>query len=195
MNTFVSIRAEYSPTLNFWELNPHMIYVSPFNHLYDRDKSKDRVESSKHMWCIVWMSDPDEDTNKYYRLPTADRIDTCKRFNPLFDLEDDLIQTCITAYPDVCLTTIERALKAEKEFLDKRGMFLRNAEYGYDTMTMLDNAASKTSKILEQYDKVYQQFVESKRKSVQVHGGRQLTGREKKIIKPDLANADLDDDN
>jgi hypothetical protein len=39
---------------NFWELNPQIIYINPFRKLYERDKSKDKLISSKEMWC-VWL--------------------------------------------------------------------------------------------------------------------------------------------
>lgn len=181
MNTFINIKKDFSADTNFWELNPHLIYVDPFSDLYHKDKSKNHEQSSKDMWCILWMSDPDEDTNKYYRIPIVDgqRLKICKNFNPSFNAEDTLIVACKEAYPEVCLTTIERALKAEKEAIDKRAIFLQSAEYNYETMTMLDNAFSKTSKILEQYAKIYEAFVESKKKKIEILGQREQTSREK----------------
>jgi hypothetical protein len=53
---------------NFWELNPHMIYVEPFSSLYQADKTKDKSKSSSDMWCVLWLTDPDEEVNKYYRI-------------------------------------------------------------------------------------------------------------------------------
>jgi len=38
MSSFSSIIKSQSG--NFWELNPHVIYVEPFRDLYDEDKSK-----------------------------------------------------------------------------------------------------------------------------------------------------------
>lgn len=187
MNTFINTKKDFSPTTNFWELNPHLMFVKPFSDLYNADKTKNHEQSSKDMWCILWMSDPDEDTNKYYRLPEDQRFETCKNFNKSFDKDDELTAQCLEAYPEVCLSTIERALRAEREAIAKRALFLQSAVYSYDTMTMLDNAFSKTSKILEQYGKIYEQFVQSKKKSVMILGQREQTAREKKRLRPDLA--------
>lgn len=188
--SFINLKIDTNPNLNFWELNPHLIYVYPYSKLYEEDKSKTKNESSKTMWCITWMSHPDEDVNRYYRLNETDRLNTCLKFHPSFDMNNEIIKECYDVFPEHCLSTIEKALKGEKEFLIKRGEFLRNAEYNYDTMTALDNAVSKTSKIIEQFDSIYQKFIESKKKTVTLIGGRQQTAREKNQIKPGLIEDD-----
>ncbi len=184
MNSFITIKKDTNPDLNFWELNPHLIYVKPFSQLYKSDKSKGKVESSKTMWCIVWMTDPDEDVNRYYRLQEDLRMDTCKEFHPKFNDNDPLTKECWDAYPVVCLTTIERVLKEEKEFLIKRSEFLRSQEYNFDTMKALDEARSKSKKLMEDYEITEKKFVEAKQKDVRIHGNRQQTAREKGRIKP-----------
>lgn len=184
--SFITLRIDTDPKLNFWDLNPHIRFIPGYSKLYDEDKSKDKAESSKVMWCITWLCHPDEEVNRYYRLSESDKLETCKKFNPKFNEEDELTKQCIERFPDDCLNVIEKALKGELDFLNKRSQFLRNAEYNYDTMTPLDNAVSKTSKIMEQFDLVYQKYVESKKKTIQLIGGRNQTAREKNRIKPSL---------
>lgn len=188
MNTFINIKRDLDPNQNFWKLNPHLIYMKPFSELYAIDKSKEKVESSKNMWCILWLSDPDEDTNKYYRLPEDEIEIVCKTFNPKFDRTDELVQECMDTYPEVCLTTVERTLKTTLDLLKRRDKFLKTIEYDLNTMAAIDTAIAKSPKMLEDYDKMYQQFVASKHKGVQLHGGRQQTAREKNQIRPDLSN-------
>ena len=185
MNSYILIKKEFNPELNFWELNPHLKYVKPFSQLYKEDKSKNKEQSSKTMWCIVWMVDPDEDINRYYRLQEDLRMETCKEFNPKFNENDPLTKECWDAYPNVCLTTIERILKEEKEFLVKRSEFLRNVAYDFDTMKMVDEARSKSKKLMEDFEITEKKFVEAKQKDVRIHGNRKQTAREQGRIKPD----------
>jgi len=84
MNNFINIKKSTDPTINFWGLNPHLIYMRPYSILYNMDESKNKEDSSKTMYCIVWIIDPDEDTNKYYRLPEEERIEICKNLQPNF---------------------------------------------------------------------------------------------------------------
>ena len=66
---------------NFWEVNPQLVYIPPFSELYNKDKSKNKEKSSKNMWCIFFMSDPDEDKNKFYRIPEKERLEISQSFN------------------------------------------------------------------------------------------------------------------
>lgn len=190
MNSFINIKKDFNPNMNWWVLNPHMIHVSPFSRLYAEDTSDNKDVSSKHMWCIYFMLEPDELINLYYRLPEDKRYETCRNFNPDFSIENDLILECMTAYPDVCMTLIEQTLKNTKDMFHKRNAFLKTVEYNFDTMTALDNAIAKTPKLEEDFDKVYQKYVEQQNKRVQLHGGRNQTLREKKLIRPETEEDD-----
>lgn len=183
MNTFINIKKEFKPDQNFWELNPHLRFVKPFSELYSEDESKNKTNSSKTMWCIFYLSEPDEDINLYYRLEYDDILDVCKKFNNSFDETDELVRECINTYPEVCLTVIERTLKVTKDLFKKRNSFLKEAPYDFDTMTQIDNAIAKTPKMEEDFDKIVKKYDESKRTEIQIHGGRKLTAREKKTIK------------
>jgi hypothetical protein len=183
MNTFINIKKEFKPDQNFWELNPHLRFVKPFSELYSEDTSKNKLQSSKDMWCIFYLSEPDENINLYYRLNNDEILDVCKSFNPLFDEDNDLINLCMKEYPEVCLTVIERMLKVTKDFLKKRNNFLKEVDYNLDTMRDIDNALGKTTKIEEDFDKIVQKYNESKNTEIVLYGGRKLTAREKKTIK------------
>lgn len=178
MNSFINVKKTFDPTINYWELNPHLIYLKPYSVLYNEDKSKDKVNSSKTMWCITWMIDPDEDTNKYFRLNEEQRIEVCTEFHSEFDFNNELVQEIVQAYPEDCLTIIERSLRDTKEFIRKRDKFIKTQEYNFDTMKDLDDAAAKSVKILQDYEKIEKQFLEEKSKGIRIKGGRQQTARE-----------------
>lgn len=190
MNSFINIKKEYTPDMNWWELNPHTIHVRPFSKLYARDESKKKINSSKEMWCIFTMNEPDELINPPFRFSEDDRLAYCKSFYPDFDPNDELVMECLLAYPDVFLTLIEQTLKNTKDMFHKRNAFLKQAEYNFETMQALDNAIAKTPKLEEDFDKVYQKYLEQQNKKIQLHGGRNQTLREKKLIRPELADND-----
>jgi len=167
---------------NFWEANPQLIIMPPFSNLYSTDKSKDKEKSSKDMWCVFFMSDPDEEKNLFYRIPESERLTMLKEvYNPTFDIEDELILKALDAYPVLCLTAVERALKGEKDALAKRAVFLQKAEYDFETMKDLDNAFSKTSKIYENFEAIEERFLKQKNQS-RVKGGRRESASEKGLI-------------
>jgi len=194
MNSFINVRKEFNPELNWWDINPHMIHVRPFSKLYADDESKNKKTSSKHMWCIFFMNEPDELLNLYFRLPEDQRLEVCKTYNPEFDITNELIFECSNSYVEVCLTLIEQTLKNTKDMFHKRNAFLKTADYNFETMTQLDNAIAKTPKLEEDFDKVYQKYLAQQNKKVQLHGGRNQTLREKKLIRPDLADETENDD-
>lgn len=185
MNNFINIKKSTDPTINFWGLNPHLIYMRPYSILYNLDESKNKEDSSKTMYCIIWIIDPDEDTNKYYRLPEEERIEICKNLQPNFDKEEDLTKQIMERYPEDCMTIIERSLRDTKELIRRRDLFLKNSEYNFDTMVQIDNAIGKGVKLLEDFDKIEKRFIESKNTGMRIHGGRQQTPRERGRINPE----------
>jgi hypothetical protein len=57
-----SILKDFNIDLNFWKINPQLIIV--FDDLYEKDKSKDKITSSKIMWAIAMLYDP-SDKNQF----------------------------------------------------------------------------------------------------------------------------------
>lgn len=188
MNTFIKIKKEFKPDTNFWSLNPHLRFVKPFADLYNEDKTKDKNASSKTMWCVFFLCEPDEDMNLYYRFDEEDLLETCKTYDTNFDRFEPITQACIQAYPEMCLTVIERMLKMTKDLFKRRTAFLKEADYDFNTMTMIDKAIAATPKMEEDFDKIVQKYNEEKNKEVQMLGGRKQTAREKKTIKADYSD-------
>jgi len=181
---FVNITKSMNGDDNFWELNPHVIYVAPFADLYTRDKTKDKIESSKHMWCVVWMVDPDEEVNKYYRLPKDQLIDTCKSYNKLFDPTDPDIEDCLNSYPYLCMSADELAYKQQKDQLIEISQFLSTQEITMDSVTELIKLKALLPKIYQDFEKIEKSFIKTKT-ATRVFGQRSLNARERGDIQPD----------
>ena len=187
----------YYEDANFWKLNPQLQFIKPFDKLYNIDDSLNKQESSKTMWCIVFMSDPDEETNKFFRIPHAERYEMLKEtFHSLFDLEEEYTKACYEAYPEMCLTSAQRALKDEKEMLMKRATFIKEQEYTLDkyelvpmgqrmvrvtlpgTAKQLDTMHKATKSIMDNFKIIESVFFAEKSKA-QLKGNRQESKGEK----------------
>lgn len=170
---------------NFWELNPHMIYLEPFRSLYLLDETKSKDKSSKDMWCVFWLEDPDEDINKYYRLSSIEeKLEVCKAFHPEFDEEHPLIIECREKYPHLCLNADELAYKLQKDQLIQISQFLAKQEINMDTVKDLIDLKAKMPKIYQDFEKLDKMFQKSKGEQ-RVWGRGKLTAREKGHIIPD----------
>jgi hypothetical protein len=181
---FTNIQKSMSGQENFWELNPHMIHVSPFADLYTVDNSKDKEVSSKHMWCIVWLVDPDEEVNKYYRIPKDERLNVIKSYNPLFDPTDLDIEDCINQYPYLCMSADELAYKQQKDQLIEISQFLSTQEITMETIADLIKLKALLPKIYQDFEKIEKSFIKTKNET-RVFGQRSLNAREKGDLQPD----------
>lgn len=183
MSSFSTINKSQSG--NFWELNPHMIHVEPFSDMYIADKTKNKEQSSKDMWCVLWMTDPDEDSNKYYRIfDKEERLGICKSFNTNFDPEHPLIVDALEKYPFLCLTADELAYKLQKDQLIEISQFLSKQEINMMSVGEIIKLKSQMPKIYQDFEKVDKMFHKNKSES-RVWGNRKQTAREKGLILPD----------
>lgn len=138
----------YYEDANFWKLNPQLPFIKPFNELYKADDSINKDLSSKTMWCITFMCNPDEDENKFFRIPYQQRYEMLREtYFELFDLEDEIIKKCMDEFPLACLTAPQRALKDEKEVLTKRAEFLKAQAYTLDTYELVPGAGGRMNRV------------------------------------------------
>lgn len=183
MSSFATINKTQSG--NFWELNPHIIYVEPFASMYTKDKSKNKELSSKDMWCILWLADPDEEVNKYYRIVDKDeRLSICQSFHKDFDPEHPLIVEALEKYPFLCLTADELAYKLQKDQLIEISQFLSKQEINLATVKDIIDLKAKMPKIYQDFEKVDKLFQKNKSES-RVWGRKTQTAREKGHLLPD----------
>lgn len=203
MSKFVDIDKNFDPKVNFWKKNPQIAFLDPFNKLYKSDDGGSH--SSSLMWACFFFCDPDEEINRLFRIDEENRIIAIENYYPDLDWDDPLFQEVLEAYPFECLTSIERALKEEKDSLRARAKLLRETPYTIDepmrndmgeiipdksgrpiiikgTATQLDNMRGKTQKIYEALETTLDKFLRSKEESARVYGGREETLSEKGLI-------------
>jgi len=182
--------------INFWDDNNLIRYIPPFQELYEKDKSPNKEKSSMTMWCIWLDQDPSYD-NKLIRLSEQDRKSGILSYYPDFDYDDDLINKCLIAYPNHCLSNAAKAFMAEEESLVERSKLIQKIqeEQGYTldefvslgnnrwgnkkgTAKQLDDMRKNTATIYKQYNQIRNVF-EEEQNNIRLHGGGKETIMEK----------------
>jgi hypothetical protein len=178
-----TFQIEDGKIVSFWEKNPQLAVLHPFSELYNRDKSKGKQVSSVEGWAVVFYCEPDEDINVFYRFPEQERkVEIEQGLSlPTSIWGDASVMRCIERYPMICLDSVGRGLKEYKDVLERRASFLKTSEYNLETMTQIDNALSKSSKIYEDFDKINKKFLDGRGEG-RLRGGREKSLTEKKQI-------------
>ena len=99
---------------NFWEVNKQFKYLTPYSDLYNQDETPDKDYSSKQMWCIAMMQDVST-KNQYRSMPFDQKLDACKVYFPMFELDD--VQKQYVDYPKVVMTDRQRSFQKASESL------------------------------------------------------------------------------
>jgi len=178
MSKFTTFNISYDPEINFWEQNPHMIYIPPFNEMYNSDKGG--MTSSKYMWTIGYFSHPDEDENKYFKFGKegVEKMIIETGFFPELDIENELYNKCGKDFPYIALDSVQRDLYNKKMHLRDRANFLSGTEYTLENSKKLDDMHAKTAKIMDEYDQILERYMETKLGAT-IKGGRQRSKSEK----------------
>lgn len=188
MQNFVNI-GNGDPDQNWWELNPWMKYFKPYNEVYEKVK-----ESSKWMWVIFFLCDPDEEQNKYYRMTEKERIEMLSEtYLKKHNWNDPLFVKCKQSYPFDCMSAVKRAYKQEKDQLVKRAQLIADTELTLDhtdvvegkmvtikgTATQINTLQKDALKVYENYEKIEAKFIAEK-ETIKAKGGARISKGEKK---------------
>jgi len=190
-----TISPNWNTDLNYWELHPGMKNFPSFKILYDKDKSKSKIESSKVMWAIALMVDPHE-KNPWKNVNPLDKkmlisIDYLQ--NEKFNWDTEEIVNLIEEYKDKCLTVAEKALIELQAKLAERAKFIKETNYTLDwyeetekggvklmrgTAPQLDKMMTETKKIYDHLDLIKKQ-IETENISGSIKGGAIESASEK----------------
>lgn len=181
----------FEPTLNFWIEHVQLAAAGPIKKLYEEDKSKNKIESSKLMWCIVLIWDFN---SKFYNLPEKgddskiDLIFGDYYGDPEYYTKNkDFIDDIKNHYLKLQETPARRSLRSIEEKLEEREVFLNNTKYDLgivnekgqwvgNTASILDTMFSNTKKIYDLYDQALKLVAaESIEDDDQVKGGGTLS--------------------
>ena len=107
---FANVPDKMNINFDFWENNYWMKFIEPYKELYETDTSKNKTHSSKCMLCIWLEADPSYQ-NKIGKLQKEEKRSAILAYYPEFDFKDNLINRCIVAYDEHCLSDAARTLK------------------------------------------------------------------------------------
>jgi len=166
-----NIVENYTPDSNFWQVNPQFTAINPFRKLWKGDKSRGKGSTSKLMWAIALLYHPKSDL---YYIPDA-KYDIAKEMLGVKEKDIDGFweenEYLTDAFINAALTQAEKSLIAWENRLRGRDNFLANQDYtfGYtdengityrDNTQQLDNMASKTAKLYDEYFKIQKELNE-----------------------------------
>lgn len=149
---------------SFWKEFPGIQYHSVLNKLYKSDKSRNKAVSSKIMWAIYLLVNPNSnlynDPNKEETIPKTFLKDSTFKWDKYKDE--------IYAYKDIALTTAEKALQNWNELMEMRDKSLKEMykkaleESDAGSLLNLDKMIANTSKLFADYAKVKKEYEEEK---------------------------------
>lgn len=140
-----SIINSFNTTVNFWKNNPQLVAI--FDDVYEKDNSKNKEASSKIMWAIALLLDPNEN-NSYRNMNYEDKLKILsenyikeKNFN--WVKYDDIIER----YKKYVLTKTEYALHVMERKLEERLRLLNDTPITLDNADLLDKLQLNMVKI------------------------------------------------
>lgn len=202
MNTSLS-NYPINPSINYWIANPQVRYIKPFDDIYKIDDGGEL--SSKYMYIITFMCDPDEQENKYFRMSEEVRRINLESFYKGVNWDLSEFKAGLDAYPYECLDSIQRALKEELESIKVRAQLISETPYTLDdylrdeegvmildktgkpismkgTWKQLDDMRKATVKIYDDLDLTIAKYASKRSDDIRVRGGRKETPHERGLI-------------
>lgn len=123
----------FTPDSNFWELNQQFKIANPFKKIYEKDKSKNKKESSLLMWFVALCYDLE---SRYYNLESDEKHnligeDFCNSSKYYYD-NKDLLDDLIEAFCQLQDTPAQRNLRDWNDAILKRARFLKETDWSLD---------------------------------------------------------------
>lgn len=145
---------------NFWILNPELLIIKEFEDLRNKDISKDKSDSSKIMWAIYYITNPDS-----IFVNVGDKLNiVAKNFLKNEKFNWSSIKKEIALYREIVLSDAERALINWGEIMTMRDNSLKEL---YKTalglsdvksLQELDKMLTNTPKMFADYKKIREDF-------------------------------------
>ena len=140
--------------VNFWKEHPELKYPQAFKELREKDRSRDKKDSSDIMWyvalCYDWESKwINEKENIRLQIIGRDYFGNEKLYEKV---PDDVKKT----YIDFIDTPARRLLRQMKNKLDEKAEFLNKTAYNDATWEMIDKMLLSNEKIYKEYDRILQ---------------------------------------
>jgi hypothetical protein len=163
---------------NFWKINPQLRIPEEFNNIYKADKSKNKTKSSKIMWAIALLVDPD---SKFANISFKTRQNMISKDylkDEKFKWDD--YSEAINFYERSLISPAKRQLMVWNKKMDEKTIYL-------DTLTYEENADTiegllKTNvKLFEDFERLLR-LVDREKNEGATKGGAEESASEKGLI-------------
>ncbi len=166
-----SIINNFNTNVDFWEFNPQMKII--FHKFYNDDNSKNKTESSKIMWGIALLVDPNE-SNSFRHISYTERLDEIKighfknKAFPWVEYYDtiEIYKNHVLTKPELTLHVMERKLEERIKLLNDTPLTLENVE-------LIDKVQLNLTKI-EKELKELRKMVKDEDSNVKAKGDKKL---------------------
>ena len=128
--TFIKVEPPFNIERDFWTLNPMFKYIEPYSVLYRKDRSRDKRNSSKTMWCIWMLEDPTFENP--IRLD-EDKMSTVKSYYNVNE-EDELFIQCREDYYNRLSPIAKSVIDLEKSLLQRRKVITKLQQWFVDNI-------------------------------------------------------------
>lgn len=187
---YVKINKNFSIDQNFWELNRQMEIIPPYSRVHAIDGGG--YESSKIMWVVFFLSDPDREENRFADMGYEKAKEALSEtYAKEFNWDDPLFLECLESYPYDCLNSTARSIKELKDLTKRISTKLKNSEITFDrtvngkkevgTINQITRSLKDMTKLYEDFEALEEKYLEEKSTS-EVFGGREETATEKGLI-------------
>lgn len=169
----ISISKNWNSDENYWVLNPIMKTIKKFSVLYEGDKTKNKDKSSRLMWAIALLMDPN-DANPWRNISEDEKKELIAEDylrDKKFNWDDPSIKELVDTYENFCLSLAEKELYRYNQKLTQRGDFIAKTTYTMDfydedsgkvikgTADQLDKMMLNTGKIFAEMEMIHEKLV------------------------------------
>lgn len=150
--------------MSFWEIYPDLLIIEELQSLYKKDKSRGKEDSSKTMWGIYYVYNPD---SIFFNFPN--KLETVAKDyfkDPKFKWEK--IDNLVNIYKNIVLSDAERALVSWNEIMIMRDKAIKELyksaidNSDTDELVKIDKMLALTPKMFDDYKKVKKDYEEEK---------------------------------
>tara|TARA_R110002012_G_scaffold265653_2_gene449057 strand:- start:581 stop:1177 length:597 start_codon:yes stop_codon:yes gene_type:complete len=190
----VDIQRDFHEDSNFWEMYPDLKVAGPSGKIYKADKSRNKANSSKVMWCIALCFDRG---SKFFNLPEygeenkitmlfGDYLGKPNWRNDNKAKFEELKEWWLLAQ----VSKLERALIDAEDKMEERRILIKETPYTMgkldkdsgkwigNTIDILDKAQATTDKIMANIEKVKNLVIQEQ---AQAKEGKQKGGGESSL--------------
>lgn len=168
----------FDPSANFWKLNPQMTGI--FEDLYKNDKSRGKENSSRMMWGIVQLYDPNE-YNPVCDMAWTDRLHEVVTHywgQEWYDKRKQQVEELGERYRGLRYTAARKSYDAINKKMDELANLLNMHELSLENAESIFKIIGQQKSTYDMIEKIKKLVDEEEAKKNKVRGDVQLSGLE-----------------